>query len=249
LIEYPPELNAAGPLHTFTDPDLLAAVFDGLIGMGVPQSRPRIRVDYDRHNRNFCFDLNVGLPAHNGVKGMAHDALAATEFESRAYRAVLSRLGGEVTSDGDAASRRIRIKLPRYPKFDAEKDFCGPIRKTCSVSSAVDQATPGESTAVHFVRCDLRDGGERDFLATESVAMGRLLDYTNSILSDGEAVVRGPRRGSLYIILADRTKDELETISGQLRSAGGDAIVDCEYRAIDARERELKVLAGDLELV
>jgi len=244
-------LESAGPLYTFTDPELLAAVVDCMLGVGPPSSRRHIRVDYDQNERVFQLDVSVDLPgeAPAGPAKHADDPLPALDFESRAYRAMIDRLGGVGVSDKDDHRRWSRLRLPRYPDFDGEKDFFGPARRVRCTTDSKGPIAGEDTPAVHFVRCDLGEIETRDYLAAGDGTARGFFDEVSAMLSEEESVFRGPEEGSIYIALVDRTQEELTRVVASLRQAGDAGLQVWDPQTILAEDRGVERLEGDLQPV
>jgi hypothetical protein len=244
-------LESGEPLYTFTDPDLLAAVVDCMLGVGLPNSRRHIRVDYDQNECVFQLDVSVDLPgvAPAGPANVADDPPPALDFESRAYRAMIDRLGGVGVTDRDDYRRWSRLRLPRYPEFDGEKDFRGPARRSRSTSEGKGPIAGEDTPAVHFVRCDLGEIGPRDYLAAGDGTARGFFNEVSAILSEEESVFRGPGHGSIYIALVNRTQEELTRVVASLRQVGDAGLQVWDPQTILAEEWEIERLEDDLQLV
>ena len=122
VVERAAGLDPSGPLYAFTDPEHLAVVLDCILSVGTPRTTRTIRVGYDDGKFEYQMDILVDHigPDHAGTRGEVPATAAAQDFETRAARAVIEQLGGEVVIDKDNSRRWARIRLPRYP--DCEDD-------------------------------------------------------------------------------------------------------------------------------
>jgi signal transduction histidine kinase len=58
-VERADALEDTGPLYVFTDPEHLVAVIDCIVGVGPPNAKRSIRVDYDESDR--CYQLGISV--------------------------------------------------------------------------------------------------------------------------------------------------------------------------------------------
>lgn len=234
------------PLLVFTDPDLLAAVIDCVLGAASANAKRTIRVDYDGRACVYQLDISADAsgPASSESADLLEGRLPALDFESRVYASMIERLGGEGSAGWDGRRRWARVRLPRYPAFDRDKDLLGPVRKLQMAS--VRTAPP---SVLHVVRCDLGADDTPDFLATPIGADGGTGSSILSVLADGDVVMRGRQHGSVYVALAGRTEDELSRITAEWARAVGAADRVWEPKPIPAGERCLEGYFEETQLV
>jgi hypothetical protein len=251
VIERSPDLEASQSLYTFTDPDHLTAVIDCVLGVGAPSSTRRIHVDYDESTCSYQLDIRVDQPGRSSPAPgeTAGGGLCAMDFESRAYRTMIERLGGSAVTEKDECRRWARIILPRYPDYDRQKDFVGPARRLRVASTSRRNTDFWEPAAVHFIRCDVAQSAARDYLSSNDDALRSFFDRIRTVVSGQDAVIRGREHGTIYLALASRTHQELEHVMSLLRTGNGGGPCVWNPQTILADEREIEHLVRDLELV
>jgi DNA-binding response OmpR family regulator len=243
--------GAAGPLYAFTDPDHLAAVVDCVLGAGSLSSRRTIRLDYDAGQESYVLDVRVEFLSAPGDAGAAFggaDPVSALDFEYRAYRALLERIGADLVTEKNDDLKWIRIHLPRYPFYDRRVDFINPVHHVRSESGAGGDAGANN---VCVVKCDLADSNGHDYLAADDPAVRDFLERATSVVSNGDAIVRGKQHGAVYLVLVDRSQDELDHVVRFLGGAEGDRRGPYVWKpqTIMPDDREIDRLVCDLELV
>ena len=251
VVERAAGLETEGPLYAFTDPEQLAAVLNGIVGGVTPSSKRRIRLSYDESECVYQLDILVDLLGQHSPEPAdgAPGTPPASDFESRAFRAIVERLDGDAVSDMDETRRWARIRLPRYPYYDGEKDFLGPVRRLRSVSEegrAAEEEAPAE---VHFVRCDMGETAGPDFLAAGNSVIGEFIASMCSFMSEGDAIIRGRQHGSIYLVLTDRAQHDLERVATLLSRDDGAGPHVCSPQTIRTNEPDIERLVCDLELV
>jgi hypothetical protein len=251
VVERAAGLDTEGPLYAFTDPEQLAAVLNAIVGGGTPDSKRRIRLSYEESECVYQLDILVDLlgqqspePA-DGVPGLP----PALDFESRAFRAIVERLDGDAVIDMDETRRWARIRLPRYPDYDGEKDFLGPARRLRSAWDEGRMAEEEVAAAVHFIRCDMGETADTDFLAAGNSVIRDFIASIYSFMSEGDAIIRGRHHGSIYLVLTDRAPVELERIATLLSRGEGAGPHVSSPQTIRTNEPDIDRLVCDLELV
>jgi len=211
-------------LCVFTDPDLLATVVDCILGAGRPNSRRTVRLDHDPEAACCHLDVLVErpnapvLPAETGgrpIDGL--DSISTFDFEYRAYRTLLGRIGGDLTMEKDGDRKWIRLWLPRYPSWDRDEDFMDPVRNVRTAGNGPDHRSMEARTvrsmhSVHIVKCDLGARAGRDYLGTDDPVVRDFLGRVVSVVSTQDAVVRGEQHGTVYLALCDRSQHELDRL-------------------------------------
>ncbi len=212
------------PLHAFTDPDHLLAVADCMLGAASANSRRSIRVEYDTVRQEYRLDFRVDhLPAPAPNRGYpAERPLPSLDFETRAYRALVGRLGGELSMEKDEDHKRALIVLPRYPLYERNKDLFDPSRRLREASGTPCERGDEDPPTLHFVRCDMGEEAGDDFVASAHGPVRELLGRISSVLSPGDAVLRGEPHGTVYLALAGRSATELDHVVSFLAGNGGD---------------------------
>lgn len=211
---------AGAPLYAFTDPDHLLAVADCMLGAASANSRRSIRVDYDTVRQEYRLDFRADhLPVPAPNKGFPADRpLPSLDFETRAYRTLVGRLGGELSMEKDEDHKRALIVLPRYPLYERNKDLLDPSRRLREVCEGGDEEPP----TLHFVRCDMGEEAGDDFVASAHGPVRELLGRISTVLSPGDAVLRGEPHGTVYLALVGRSATELDHVVSFLAGNGGD---------------------------
>jgi hypothetical protein len=214
---------AGVPLHAFTDPKYLLAVADCMLGAVSANSRRSIRIEYDDVRREYRLEFRVDhLPepaVHTGHP--ASRPVSALDFETRAYRAMVDRLGGKLTMEKDEDHKRALIVLPRYPSFERNKDILDPGRRIRESSGKPGGRGDGESSTLHMVRCDMGEKAGEDFVASAHGPVRELLGRISTVLSRGDAVLRGEQHGTIYLALVGRSGSELDHAVSFLAGNGG----------------------------
>jgi hypothetical protein len=251
IIERAAGLGKTGPLYLFTDPEHVGAVVDCFLGVGPPNAPRSIRLDYDQIERAYRLDIHVDCLGHaeSTPDTVAPEPQSAPDFETRAYVAALDQLGGEVAMEKSDSRRAVRIELPRYPDYDGEKDLLGPSRMLRSNAAKRSNLRDEERAAVHFVRCDLGDYANSDFLEPVDPQCKEFMGRIHAVLTEEDVVIRGRQQGTIYLALVSRSPHELEHTVKFLRSGS-----DAEPRVwnpdtIVADDREIERLVRDLESV
>ena len=207
-------------LCVFTDPDLLATVVDCILGAGPPNSRRTVRLDHDPEAACCHLDVLVEQPSApispsetGGMPIDGPDSISTFDFEYRAYKTLLGRIGGDLTMEKDGDRRWIRLRLPRYPGWDRDIDFMDPVRKVRSAGSGPDRSMEARSVhSVHIVKCDLGERAGPDYLGTDDPVVLDFLGRVASVVSTQDAVVRGKQHGTIYLALCDRSQHELDRL-------------------------------------
>jgi FixJ family two-component response regulator len=140
----------------------------------------------------------------------ARSIAAGDAFETRAFHRIIASLGGEIASDG-GKDRCVCVRFPVSPRFDAREDFDLPI-------GSLREAAMLSGKAVSLVKCEVEHAG-RDgscFSAEEK----EFFEKCGSALSEGDALVRGRRDGTYYLVLVERRTEEIDHIADFLRTAG-----------------------------
>jgi DNA-binding response OmpR family regulator len=243
--------RAEGPLYLFTDPDHLSSIVDCLLGLGPPDTERTLRVGYDQ-----CGDCTLEVEvAHPQAQRQTEEeqpcgisSVSVFDFEHRAYQSMLDRLGGRVNMHRDADRKWARIALPRVPAFDKVKDFLNPIRTLRAYAEKAGRA-------VTFVRCDLGEMVGPSYLDDGGRSARDFLQRVTAGLSESDIVIRGRSNGTLYLVLLERSADELGRLTafleggadaGRLRESG---LFVRKPQTVIHDPREIDRFVGELELV
>jgi CheY-like chemotaxis protein len=259
-------------LYVFTDPEILATVVDCIVGAGPQNSRRIVRLDHDPAAACCHLDVLIEQPSapvstvETGARPIdGADSISSNDFEYRAYKTLLSRIGADLAIEGDGDHRWIRLRIPRYPSWNRDKDFVDPVRHVRTVGRGPDHSTEARGArtmrSVHVVKCDLGEHAGRDYLGTDNPAVRDFLGRVASVVSTTDAVVRGNQHGTIYLALCDRTQHELDRVitfleNGEVwglaetKSRGiADGPFVWEPQRIDADGPEIDRLILDLEPV
>lgn len=202
------------PMYVFTDPAPLVTVIDCFMGGGPANTNRKLALSFDPAGRRYRLDIDLeylGVERdEEGAEATGEEgALPALDFECRAYSCLLEQIGGEVIMKKDADRKRIRIFLPRFPEFDRQKDFLNPIR-------VLHAAAEEDGVDVSFIRCDLGDEIAIDYLDADDHESRDFITRLESMISEGDAVLRGRQRRTLYLALTGRTQRELDHVKSFL---------------------------------
>ena len=251
--EFKIELSRAeGPLYLFTDPDHLSSIVDCLLGLGPPDTERTLRVGYEQCGDCCTLEVEVAHPQSNRQTEQEQPCgispVSVFDFEHRAYQTMLDKLGGRVNMHRDADRKWARIALPRVPAFDKVKDFLNPIR---TLRAHAEKA----GRAVTFVPCDLGEMVSPSYLDDGGRSARDFLQRVTAGLCESDIVIRGRSKGTLYLVLLERSADELGRLTafleggadaGRLRESG---LLVRKPRTILHDPREIDRLVGELELV
>lgn len=204
------------PVFLFSDPQRLCAVVQYILENGSSSGRPpHLRVlpvaadvsgDVVLEFENTRFPrLSAGqasstvMPGMNG--GGVLDAVAEGGFEARAFGRLVESLAGEIRMAEDDAGSRVRLVVPMCPPFDSELDFVASI-------SGLREAAMLSGKMVTMLKC--RVGCAERAGSGYSQADLEFFEKCTSALSDGDALVRSRNPGSYYLVLIERTADEIQ---------------------------------------
>jgi hypothetical protein len=183
------------------------------------------------------------------ASGHGHEYVRASDgvipkldFECRAYNSLLGQLGGEVVVKRDANHKRIWMRLPRYPVYDRHKDFLNPVR-------ALRSSAEENGRNVSFIRCELGDGVDEDYLEGGDHRSRDFLQRVASILSDEDAVLRGKRHHTLYLVLVERSQQELDHVKSVLDEHHASSHHESKPQAIVQDYGDIIELTDYLEMV
>lgn len=214
-----------GPFYVFTDPDRTRALLSCLLCGGPPGARRELDAHFDgdagmctitvRVHYLGCDDPSAAGPSretHDGNVLSLVPQLTRLDFEQRAYSAMLTELGGEVTMGRDADLKHVAVRLPVYPEFDRRKDFVNP-------AAALRRAGQRANSSVVFLKCEFEHGAA-DGHPSEPMLVHALMSHCRAVLAGGERLVRGRQPGSFYVALLDRNQDEIDHIRDYLGRCG-----------------------------
>ncbi|UCG52504.1 MAG: hybrid sensor histidine kinase/response regulator [Candidatus Latescibacterota bacterium] len=206
------------PIYFFSDPDRLCAVIQYVLENGAYERADGLRL----HAPMLDSDGNVLLEFENtslsggrgraigvnpngtgqpgGVGGPSN--LAVQDFETRAFRRLVESLLGEMHVD-DGMPERVQLTIPLVPPFDDETDLVAPI-------NGLREAAVLSGKSVTVLKCDVRR--EKTNGSIFSVPELHFFQRCLSVLSDGEALVRGENEGRYHVVIIGRTPEEIEQI-------------------------------------
>ncbi len=230
------------PVFAFTDPDLLRTLIGCVLFAGPPRAERSLNVEWGRFQTSCQITISVNL-GNTGKSGEAPD-VNVHDFERRAYRAMLTQIGGDMRMIKSPEEKRVEITLPVEPRFDRNKDFLNPVR-------TLRKATQLNQQALSFVRCEFETDEQGRGLHGETLE--RFVGECRGFLTLGDSLVRGRHPGAFYVALVDRSEHELEHIRSHL-SRVGEVVVDNELfvsrpHTIIPDDREINQIVRHLEIV
>lgn len=208
------------PVFLFTDPERLCAIVQYILENGCTNGRPPgLRVlpvaaditgDVVLEFENMCFP---GTPSCGDGSGCAllprassggvPDDVGQESFETRAFGRLVDSLSGELRVASEVTGDRIRLVVPMCPPFDSELDFVVPI-------NGLREAAMLSGRTVTLLKCNVGDAGRHG--SNFSDADFGFFEKCVSALSEGDALVRHRDTGCYYLVLIERTVDEIEHI-------------------------------------
>ena len=217
--------DTGSQIFIFTDPDRLRAVIRHLLeGPRADEARPvSMGCDLVDGSRSIEIDLqNLRDP----LEGRGET------FESRAFHRIVASLSGEIGLPPSGGEPRVSLRFPVLPRFDAREDFTVPL-------TSLREAAMLSGRSVAVLKCALKDHrrngscfspGERSFFQRAAAA-----------LSEGDALIRARSEGSYYLVLVERSPEEVARITEFLRTDGSippDAAVEVEETALSTLSGE-----------
>ena len=207
------------PLSVFTDPGVLTAVIDGMLGAASPNAIRSLSLDYHKTSGICRIDVRVDFTART-VSSATSDSprpknnppVHSLDFEYRAYDALLGLAGGSLEMEKDENHKWVRICLPRYPEYDRQKDFLESV-------GSLTRDKNGDGVVFFKVELGERAGG--DYLSARDHVVRDLLGRCFSVVTEGDMILRGRRNGTIYLAVADRSLEELDHITAFLEDGCG----------------------------
>jgi CheY-like chemotaxis protein len=136
-------------------------------------------------------------------------------FEARAFGRLVESLTGEIRIANESEGERVRLVVPMCPPFDSEFDFVTPI-------NGLREAAMLSGRLATMLKCEVLDDQRNG--SGVSDADVEFFEKCSSALSDGDVLVRSRYAGTYYLVLIERTNDEVEHIVEFLNgSAAGDS--------------------------
>jgi CheY-like chemotaxis protein len=219
------------PVFLFTDPERLCAIVQYILENGCSNGRPPgLRVlpvatgisgDVILEFENMCFpgsltcknERECALLPRSNDDG-APNGVGQKSFEARAFGRLIDSLSAELRMANEETCDRVRLVVPMCPPFDGELDFVTPIND-------LREAAMLSGRTVTLLKCDVGNDG-RHGSGFSDVDL-RFFENCASALSEGDALVRNRGAGTYYLVLIERTDDEVEHIIEFLnRSTAGD---------------------------
>jgi len=223
-VQFDPD-ETGDPIFMFTDSDRLRAVIRHLLeGPRADEACP-VRIGYSLVDGSRVIEI--------GLQNLRDPFEGRGEtFESRAFRRIVASFDGEIGLASSASEPRMSLRLPVLPRFDAREDFTVPL-------TSLREAAMLSGRTIAVLKCALKDHrpsgscfspGERSFFQRASAA-----------LSEGDTLIRARSEGSYYLLLVERSPEEISRIAEFLRTDGSTPA----EAACEVEETLLSTLSGE----
>ena len=221
-------------LFVFTDPDRLRTVIRHLLESGPANGSRPVELEYGALDAEGTVELrmrNLKDPAAGGGE----------TFESRAFNRIVASLCGEIrssTPEGEApeGEAAVTLRLPVVPRFDAREDFTVPL-------TSLREAAMLSGRSVAVLRCELGQPGRNG--SSFSPRERNFFQRAAAVLSEGDAFLRTRSEGIYFLVLVERSSDEIARVMEFLRAHGDTgAPTDVE---VEVEETILDTIDGESE--
>ncbi|MDH3215719.1 MAG: hybrid sensor histidine kinase/response regulator [Candidatus Krumholzibacteria bacterium] len=247
-------IGAGEGLFLFTDPERLQLVIKHIIDSAPGDVTIETHVDTAGESRVVLDFANTDIfggsaaEAYLGLCGgndHSPEAHSGHDLVYRACRRLVEALGGRITFLQDGGIERVRLQLPVFPDFDQRADLVAPVTQLHRMAML-------RGRSVRLVKCRVR----RDPTHADGFDAGEdhFLRLCLSSLSAEEVAVRCRDRGTYYLALIERNRDEMAKIIRDLRGlvserGGADRIETTIHESPPLEAAGLERLLVELETI